>query len=102
MDVCYYNSQIKEELEGATAYINRAISCKHEHPEWAAIFAKMSDAELEHATNLVKIFEDDYKNETAGMNPVPTIYSGIRSSLLSMYTEYSSKVKYLHQIYQST
>lgn len=101
MDILYYNSQIKEELDGATDYICRAIKCKENHPEHASTFAKMSEMELGHATNLIQMFEDDYKEETKDLDHVPDIYKEIRSSLLDMYTEFSTMVKMKHQTYQS-
>lgn len=97
MDVCYYNNQIKEELDGACDYIQRAIITKAEHPQWSALYMRMSDAELEHAKDLIDIFEDDYK-ESATDDP---IYEDIRAALLSMYTENVAKIRLMHQSYAS-
>ncbi len=101
MDVCYYNNQIREELDGATAYIQKAIALKKERPQWANMYIKMGMAELEHASILVKIFEDDYKLLTSTMPEIPTYLSSTRESMLGMYAEFSAKAKYLHETYDS-
>jgi hypothetical protein len=62
----------------------------------------MSMAELEHASNLMKIFEEDYKAETATMNPIPSYLCDIRKSIMDMYQEFASKVNYLHDMYNKT
>lgn len=100
MDVCYYNSQIKEELDGAADYIKRAINCKKKHPEWADLYAKMSDMELGHAANLLTIFEEDYKSTTEDVEPESMkIFEAVHKSLNDMYVEYAAKVKYMHDMY---
>lgn len=101
MDICYYNKQLKEELDGAFEYIHKAIPLKKEHPNWATMYIKMAMAELDHASMIVKIFEEDYKILTTGMNPIPDYLSCIRSSILDMYSEFSSKIKYLHETYEA-
>ncbi len=100
MNICYYNTQLKDELDGATAYINKAIPLKKEHPNWASMYIKMAMAELDHAAIIVKIFEEDYKLLTASMNPIPDYLSDTRKSILDMYAEFSSKIKYLHETYE--
>lgn len=100
LDICYYNSQIKEELDGAADYIKRAINCKKKHPEWADLYAKMSDMELGHASNLIAIFEDDYKTTTEDISDVDKpIFEAVHKSLNDMYTEYAAKVKHMHDLY---
>lgn len=99
MNLCFYTGQVKEELDGAASYINLALKLKKDHPDWAAKYAKMSDAELDHATNLIGIFEDDFRLLTANMKPIPDFYNDARSDLLSMYNEFSAKVKYMHETY---
>lgn len=101
MDICYFNSQVKEELDGASDYICRAIDCKKSHPTHASLYAKMSEAELGHAANLISIFEDCYKEETKDLNPIPPIYSGFHKTLLEMYTKCVASIKEMHQTYQS-
>lgn len=102
MDVCYYNNQIKEELDGANEYIRKAIVNKKDHAAWANMYLKMGLAELDHASMLVKIFEDDYKLLTSEMKEIPSYVSDIRTSILDMYTEFASKIEYMHKIYDAT
>lgn len=102
MDICYYVDQMKDELDGSIAYIKRAIHCKTLHPEWAALYASMSEAELGHADNLVKIFEDDYKLETAKIaGETPEIYKAVYKDINDMYAEQTAKIKYMHEVYKN-
>lgn len=102
MDILYYNNQVKEELDGATEYIKKAILLKKDHLAWAQMYQKMSMTELEHASNLMKIFEEDYKavvtqEETNGHTPI--YLNDCRKSIMDMYQEFSSKVNYMHELY---
>ncbi len=100
MDICYYNTQLKDELDGAMDYLYKAMHCKKNHPNWAAIYIKMSSAELEHAANIIKIFEEDYKLSTADMETIPQCIVDVRTTLLDMYAEFSAKTKYLQETYE--
>lgn len=102
MDICYYNSQIKEQLDGAHDYIKRAIHCKQKHPDWAPLYSSMAEMELGHAENLVKIFEDDYKQTTANIDgELPAIYPAVYNSINDMYAEFTAKIKYMFDIYKN-
>lgn len=83
MDFCYYNSQIDEELEGAKFYTEKSIAAKDSHPDWSQMYSKMAEAEIDHATNLVRIFEDDLR-ESRSEDP---IYSQIHDSIIKKYSE---------------
>ena len=100
MNILYYNSQIREELDGATEYIHKAINEKKNHPSWANLYSKMGLAELDHAATLVKIFEEDYKVFTSKMDEIPDYLCDMRTSVLDMYSEFSSKIQYLQGIYE--
>lgn len=97
MDFCYYNTQIKEELDGAADYIKRASACKKEHPDFAKLYVNMSDQELGHAKNLVDMFEEEYKV----CKTDDPIYSQIHDSLINMYTEFAGRVKQMQNVYSS-
>ena len=102
MDILYYNNQVKEELEGAMAYIQKAIMLKKDHPTWAQMYQKMSMAELGHANDLMKIFEEDYKAEVADIEAnghTPIYLNECRKVIIEMYQEFSSKVNYMHELY---
>lgn len=99
--ICYYNTQIKEELDGAKEYIEKAICCKQDHPDWAKLYAEMSEAELNHAKSLVMIFEDDYKKTVDTLETVDPIYPQFKEELLKMYTEFTGNIKCMHELYAS-
>lgn len=101
MDICYYNSQIRDELDGAAEYIKRAINCKAKHPEWAALYAKMSEAELDHAKNLIDIYEDDLKSiKMEAKDPDFVSYLDSESKILrNMYAESVAKIKYMQEMF---
>lgn len=102
MDILYYNNQVKEELDGAFDYIKKAILLKKDRPTWAESYKKMSQTELDHASTLMKIFEEDYKACVADMEAkghTPIYLNDCRKSIMDMYQEFSSKVNYLHEVY---
>lgn len=102
MDICYYDSRIKEQIDGAKDYIKRAIHCKEKHPEWASVYASMAEMELGHAENLVKIFNDDYKQETEKIEgDLPDVYPAVYNSVNDMYAECTAKIKYMFDIYKN-
>lgn len=97
IDICYYIHQIDEEIDGAKDYIKRAISYKTDHPDWAVLYYKMSEAELNHASNLMKIFEDDFnKNKTDD-----PIYISVHNELSNNYVEKTTIVKHMFDIYNT-
>lgn len=96
MDFLYYNNQIKDELDGACDYIQRAIDCKETNSDRASTFAKMSDMELDHASELLNMFKEDYSKEATS----DSIYPQIKQTLLNMYAEYYAKVKYMQELYK--
>ena len=58
MNLEYFKTQIRDELDGAKEYIEKAIESKISHPSWSNCFVGMSDAEIEHATKLMKMMEE--------------------------------------------
>lgn len=96
MDILYYNNQIRDELDGACDYIQRAIDCKETNSDRASTFAKMSDMELDHASELLNMFKEDYSKEATS----DSIYPQIKQTLLNMYAEYYAKAKYMQELYK--
>lgn len=96
MDILYYNNQIRDELDGACDYIQRAIDCKDTNSDRAATFAKMSEMEMEHASKLLDMFKEDYSKEETS----DSIYSQIKQLLLNMYAESYAKVKHMQELYK--
>lgn len=104
IDICYYNAQIKDELDGAADYIKRAINEKGVHPQWASYFVKMSSAELEHAATLVSIFSEAYRAEKEATDDsyAAEILDDVFETINDMYAEFAAKVRYMHAIYNET
>lgn len=73
MDVNYFKSQIHEELEGARAYIDKAIEAKINHPAWSKQFVIMADMEAEHASTLMKMMESCLRTTSKVNTKVTTI-----------------------------
>lgn len=73
MTLTYLKEQIKEELDGARQYIEKAIEAKISRPAWSRMFVSMADAETDHAVNLMKMMEnlirEAKKNETKINSP---------------------------------
>lgn len=96
MDILYYNNQIRDELDGACDYIQRAITCKDTNSDRASTFAKMSEMELDHASKLLDMFKEDYSKEDTS----DSIYPQIKQLLLNMYAEYYAKVTHMQELYK--
>ena len=96
MDILYYNNQIRDELDGACDYIQRAIDCKDANSDRASTFAKMSEMELDHASKLLDMFKEDYNKEETS----DSIYPQIKQLLLNMYAESYAKVAHMQELYK--
>lgn len=57
MTLDYFKSQIKDELDGAKEYIDKALESKFDHPMWSRAFVNMAEIEISHAENLKKMLE---------------------------------------------
>ena len=62
MTLEYFKSQIKEELDGAKEYIDKALESKFDCPVWSRTFANMAEIEISHAENLKKMLEEFIKD----------------------------------------
>ena len=99
MSVDYFLEEIHDELCGAKAYIKKAIECKINHQEWSSMLVDMSAAELSHANNLMKMFNDFYKNMTEKSKEIPEYITKAHEEAANMYAEKYAKVKMLHEAY---
>lgn len=100
MNVWYFKTQIPEELHGAKDYIKRAIEIREMHSPWAKELAEMSGAELEHASKLFKMFQEYYAKLSEGYKEMPKYIEEAHDELLNEYTNVSTEVKYLHEIFK--
>lgn len=58
MNTKWFKSKLKDELCGAKESAKLAIEIKAMNSSWASILIKMSNAELEHAQNIYKMFTE--------------------------------------------
>ena len=99
MDAEYFKEHICEELEGAKTYIKNAIEIKAMSPSWAKMFVEMSAAELSHATNLFKMFQEYYKKISETYKEIPKYLEELNDSITEDYTEKFAQVKWMHDMY---
>ena len=97
--------QISEELDGARNYIQYAIEKKTSSPAWAKSFVEMSVAELGHAANLFKMFEECYQSMIKldeKSIPYKEFLNLIHYQTSDDYMRYSAEIKYMHEMYGKT
>ena len=100
MNAEYFKEQICDELKGAKCYAKKAIEIRAMAPSWAKKFIEMSAAELGHSTELYKMFEEYYqKISESYTDHIPEYLKDIKEDIDEMYMEYTTKVKYLHDMY---
>lgn len=96
----HFQHQILDELEGAKHYIQMAMESRASHPAWAKMFVDMSSAELGHASNLYKMFNEEVEGlRKVYTNGLPDYIQNIVSDVTKNYTECYAKVKYMHDAY---
>lgn len=100
MDLKYYKDRISDELVGAKWYAKNAIETKALNPEASKVFLEMSSTELEHAASLFSMFRDYYSKISKVYDEVPEYISEIKEEIVDNYTEMSTKVKFLHEMYK--
>lgn len=91
----YLKNHIHEEIEGAIDYMVKALELKSTNREWASMFVRMSDMELEHANCLTKIFNRSEK--PAEMSDGE--YSSMQKSIIDDYTTSMSKIENMKRLY---
>ena len=101
MDLEYFRDKICDELCGAKDYAKRAIEIKAMNSSWGKMLLEMSAAELSHATNLYRMFEEYYQIIQKHYTVVPEYVDDIRDEIVETYTEEYTKVKTIHDMYSS-
>ena len=99
-DAEYFKAQIKDELCGSKDYIKRAIELKPMDVQWSKVFVEMSAAEMDHATNLYKLFMDYYKILSEKYSEMPTYIDEIKSDIIDMYSEMTLEIKNMHEMHK--
>lgn len=100
MNVWYFDKQIPDELNGAKDYIKRAIEIRPMHSAWAKELAEMSSNELEHATNLYKMYQEYYGKMAESYATVPEYIEESYTKITEEFTKCSAEIKYLHDMYK--
>ena len=101
MNAWYFDKQIPDELHGAKDYIKRAIEIRPMSAAWAKTLAEMSSNELEHATNLYKMYQEYYsKMAEAYTTEMPDYIESSYQNVTEEYTKCSAEIKYLHEMFK--
>lgn len=99
MNTEYFKEQICEELCGAKSYAKLAIENKIDHPEWSKMFLEMSGTELEHASYLMKMFNEFYNKMGSKNGIIPQYIEDAHTETSDEFASKYAKVKYLHEAY---
>lgn len=62
--------------------------------------APVTSAELDHASNLYKLFMDYYKILSDKYSEMPAYIDEIKSDIIDMYSEQSMLIKNMHEMYK--
>ena len=100
MDAHYFKEHICEELDGACDYIKKAIELKAMDAAMSKTFADMSAAELNHATQLHKMFGEYYVKVTSVYKEPPDYLVEIQNFLGEKFPEKSAKILHMHEMYK--
>lgn len=95
----YFKEQIKDEIVGAKKYIQLAMKTKASKPDWSNTFAEMSLAELDHASNLYKMFTDESGPLMESFTETPEYINEIVNDVIAYYSKHYAEVMYMHQAY---
>ena len=100
MNAEYFEEHIYEELNGACDYIKKAIELKAMDPAMSKIFADMSAAELNHATQLHKMFGEYYAKVVGTYKEEPEYLVKIKDEIEEVFPEKSAKILLMHEMYK--
>lgn len=100
MDALYFEEHILEELDGACDYIKRAIELKAMDATMSKTFSEMSAAELNHATQLHKMFGEYYAKVVGPYKEAPEYLATIKDNIEEVFPEKSAKILLMHEMYK--
>lgn len=99
MNQLYLKEHLCEELKGAKEYIKRAIEIKAMDASWGKMLYEMSIQELSHADNFFKMAQDYYNKVTSVYKEAPDYLDECMDEIVDMYTEESSAIKMMQNMY---
>lgn len=100
MDAVYFEEHILEELDGACDYIKKAIELKAMDATMSKTFAEMSAAELNHATQLHKMFGEYYAKVVGPYKEAPEYLVKIHDYMAKHFPKESAKILLMHEMYK--
>lgn len=100
MNAEYFEGHIYEELEGACDYIKKAIELKAMDAAMSKTFVDMSAAELNHATQLHKMFGEYYAKVTGAYKEKPKYLVEVKDRIEEVFPEKSAKILLMHEMYK--
>ena len=96
----YLRDRICEELDGACDYIKMAIELKSMDDITSKSFMEMSAAELQHATELYRMFGAYYNKVTSAFKEPAEYLVKIKNFLGEEFPEKSAKILLMHEMYK--
>ena len=100
MNAEYFKEHICEELDGACDYIKKAIELKAMDVAMSKTFVDMSAAELNHATQLHKMFGEYYTKVVGVYKEPPEYLAEIKGYIEDAFPEKSAKILLMHEMYK--
>lgn len=91
----YLKNHIREEIDGAIDYLEKAIELKKTHPAWATKFLKMSDMEVEHANCMTKMFASEERPKDVE----PSVFSAMQKEIIDIYANSMNKIEGMKAMY---
>lgn len=100
MNAEYFEDHIYEELDGACDYIKKAIELKAMDAAMSKTFVDMSAAELNHATQLHKMFGEYYAKVIGAYKEKPEYLVEVKDRIEEVFPEKSAKILLMHEMYK--
>ena len=99
MDACWFKEQITDELDGACLYMKKAIEIKPMKAEWSKKLSVMAEAEMDHATELYKMFATYYEIMSGTYSEMPEYIENINKDINDLYTKKYPRIKVMFEMY---
>ena len=100
MNAEYFEDHIYEELDGACDYIKKAIELKAMDAAMSKTFVDMSAAELNHATQLHKMFGEYYAKVVGPYKEEPEYLVEVKDRIEEVFPDKSAKILLMHEMYK--
>lgn len=98
MNIYYLKDHLYEELNGAQDYLKKAMHIKEKMPKWSKTFYDMAQTEMEHATNLYKMF-CEYYDQINNDPKLEEYMVPFKDSIDEAFIERVGAFKYMQELY---